>query len=198
MCALKRASSRTELLISSQGLADGLKAEPENWRVVDCRFNLLQPEAGQNAYDAGHIPGAWYAHLEADLSGPVGPQTGRHPLPEPAGLARLFGRWGIRRDTQVVVYDEGSGGHGARLWWLLRFMGHPSVRLLDGGFALWQAARLPVSQTPAESPVTEFHGAPGHMLLVNHRGGGEGAERVFHQLGGCPGGGAFHGLGGAY
>lgn len=135
--------------------------------VVDCRFNLLQPEAGRAAYLQGHVPGAFYADLDRDLASPRGPETGRHPLPDPEQLRLLFSGFGITRDTRVVAYDEGGGSLAARLWWLLRWMGHRSVVLLDGGFGAWQKAGLPVSPATPAAVQGRFDGEPGHMPILN-------------------------------
>ena len=106
--------------------------------IMDCRYTLGAPEAGRQAYAAGHIPGARYADLERLLSSRPGPASGRHPLPDPARLATELGALGIGEDSDVVVYDEGPGAMAARLWWLLRWLGHARVRLLDGGLAAWR------------------------------------------------------------
>jgi thiosulfate/3-mercaptopyruvate sulfurtransferase len=107
--------------------------------VVDCRFDLVNPEAGRQAYLVSHIPGARYADLNRDLSAPVGPHTGRHPLPAPETFARRLGELGIGNDTQVVAYDDANGSFAARLWWMLRWVGHGAVAVLDGGFRAWAA-----------------------------------------------------------
>jgi thiosulfate/3-mercaptopyruvate sulfurtransferase len=107
--------------------------------VVDCRFDLMNPEAGRQAYLRAHIPGARYADLNRDLSAPVGPHTGRHPLPLPEAFAARLGTMGIGNDTQVVAYDEANGSIAARLWWMLRWLGHGAVAVLDGGFKAWTA-----------------------------------------------------------
>ncbi len=107
--------------------------------IVDCRFNLMQPEQGPKEYVAGHIPGAYYAHLDDDLSSPATEDSGRHPLPDRERFARLAGSWGVTPDTQVVVYDHGTGAVAARLWWLMRWIGHNGVAVLDGGFKAWNA-----------------------------------------------------------
>ena len=107
------------------------------WRMVDCRFDLANPGWGEEQYLAGHIPGAIYAHLDRDLSGTKTGKNGRHPLPTHAEMAARFGTMGIGADTQVVVYDADSGMHASRLWWMLRYMGHDAVALLDGGWARW-------------------------------------------------------------
>lgn len=115
------------------------------WVVVDCRFTLTNADAGRRAYDAAHILGAHYAHLNEDLSGPVGPHTGRHPLPAPEALARKLGAWGIDASKQVVVYDDTFGAMASRLWWLLRWLGHDAVALLDGGYPTWVRKKKPVT-----------------------------------------------------
>lgn len=114
--------------------------------VVDCRFTLTNPSAGRAAYDRGHIPGARYAHLDDDLARPPRAGEGRHPLPEPERFVATLGGWGIGRDDAVVVYDDGSGAIAARLWWLLGWVGHSRRAVLDGGFAAWQEAALPIEQ----------------------------------------------------
>lgn len=111
-----------------------------DWAVVDCRFELAEPEQARQDYLAGHIPGAVFADIEQDLSAPRGSSGGRHPLPDPGFLSELFCRLGIDADTQVVAYDANGGGFAARLWWLLRYMGHKNVAILDGGWSAWQAA----------------------------------------------------------
>jgi thiosulfate/3-mercaptopyruvate sulfurtransferase len=107
--------------------------------VVDCRFDLLNPGAGRQAFLAGHIPRARYADLNRDLSAPVGPGTGRHPLPAPDAFAATLGRLGVRNDSQVVAYDDANGSFAARLWWMLRWVGHGAVAVLDGGSRAWTA-----------------------------------------------------------
>ena len=113
--------------------------------LLDCRFQLTQPGAGEAAYSAGHIPGAVYAHLEHDLSGPKRPggEGGRHPLPGPQALADWLGSVGVRHDSTVLAYDDPSGGHGfyaARAWWLLRWLGLQRVSVLGGGVPAYLAA----------------------------------------------------------
>ncbi len=138
-------------LVDCQALA--LHLNDPNWVVVDCRFMLSKPEAGHKAYLARHIPGARYAHLNNDLSSPPTPGSGRHPLPDPERLAERFGLWGIGRDTQVVAYDDSFGAMAVRLWWLLRWLGHAGVALLDGGLPAWQRAGHPLTQDlPAITP----------------------------------------------
>jgi thiosulfate/3-mercaptopyruvate sulfurtransferase len=118
-------------------------ADPR-WAIIDCRFQLADVAWGERQYAAAHIPGAVYAHLDGDLSGPKTGTNGRHPLPDPAALADTFGRLGIANDMQVIAYDQDSGMFASRLWWLLRWMGHDAVAILDGGFAKWTADGRPV------------------------------------------------------
>jgi thiosulfate/3-mercaptopyruvate sulfurtransferase len=108
--------------------------------VIDCRFDLINPEGGRRAYLKGHIPGARYADLNRDLSAPVSAHSGRHPLPLPKNFAATLGLWGIGHATQVIAYDDAGGSFAARAWWLLRWLGHGSVAVLDGGIQAWTAA----------------------------------------------------------
>ncbi len=108
--------------------------------VLDCRFDLAAPDAGREAYLHSHIPGARYVDLNRDLSAPVSARTGRHPLPDPVALDAFFRGLGVGRDTQVIVYDESNGSFAARAWWLLRWLGHPKVAVLDGGMSAWLRA----------------------------------------------------------
>ncbi len=136
-------------LINAQTLHGHLH-DPD-WRIVDCRFDLLDPSAGQRAYNEGHIPGALYMHLDRDLSSPITPDTGRHPLPTPAALSATFDRFGLTPQTQIVAYDANSGAFASRLWWLARWLGLRRVAVLDGGLAAWKTANLTL-QTTANQP----------------------------------------------
>jgi len=111
-----------------------------SWRVVDVRHQLADPAQGERAYAEGHIPGAFFLHCDRDLSGPPSGSNGRHPLPDPLRLAARLGEIGIGPQTQVVVYDDAQGMIAGRLWWLLRWLGHDRVALLDGGLQAWQDA----------------------------------------------------------
>lgn len=124
------------------------------WVIVDCRFNLADTEAGRRAYRESHLPGARYAHLDEDLSDPITPTSGRHPLPDSTRLARMLSAWGIGPETQVVAYDDLGGMlAAARLWWLLRWLGHKAVAVLDGGFSAWRRANLlPTAELPVVQP----------------------------------------------
>jgi thiosulfate/3-mercaptopyruvate sulfurtransferase len=113
--------------------------------VIDCRFELARAAWGEGAYHDGHVPGALYAHLDRDLSGPLTAATGRHPLPPRETLAQRASAWGIDAAVQVVAYDQGNSVFAARLWWLLRWLGHVQVAVLDGGLSGWRAAGLAVN-----------------------------------------------------
>ena len=140
-----------DTLISAAQLA--IAVDSPKLRIVDCRFNLLEPNAGRESYIAGHIPGAVYADLDKDLAAPVTADSGRHPLPTTATLAATFGKLGIAEDTFVVVYDNQGGAVAARAWWLLRWLGHDKVALLDGGLGAWtaQGSSLEEGVTAVES-----------------------------------------------
>ena len=104
-----------------------------DWKIFDCRHQLADPLAGEAAYASGHLPGAAFLHLDRDLSSPMNGRNGRHPLPDPQVLAQKLGAAGVSSSTQVVVYDDAGGMIAGRLWWLLRWLGHDRVALLDGG-----------------------------------------------------------------
>ncbi|MDR3481009.1 MAG: sulfurtransferase [Burkholderiaceae bacterium] len=139
-------------LIAAAELAQN--TSKQNWIVIDCRHDLANPDAGRVAYAAGHIPGAQFAHLDIDLSdkspGPNGEFRGRHPLPERAKFIETLRRWGIDDDTQVVAYDAQGGMFAARLWWMLRWVGHDAVAVLDGGIGAWSALGLALSTEVVE------------------------------------------------
>jgi thiosulfate/3-mercaptopyruvate sulfurtransferase len=134
--------------------------------VVDCRFDLTDVASGRRVYREGHIPRAIYADLAEDLSGTPLADRGRHPLPAVANLVALFGRLGIDRATQVVAYDDNGGAIAARLWWLLRYLGHDAVAILNGGMGAWLAAGLPVTQRSVERSPREFRGNCRRQWLV--------------------------------
>jgi hypothetical protein len=116
-------------LISAAELAPHVAAP--DWLIVDCRFELGKPEHGEDAYLKGHIPHAIYAHLDRDLAAPITPTSGRHPLPQPEQFASTLTRWGLTPSTQVVAYDADNAAYAARLWWLLRWVGHEAVAVLE-------------------------------------------------------------------
>jgi thiosulfate/3-mercaptopyruvate sulfurtransferase len=144
-------------LISGATLRD-LVGKPEI-AIIDCRFDLMNPDGGRRAYLEGHIPGARYADLNRDLSAPISATSGRHPLPSPdqllAGLARL----GVGRATQVIAYDDSAGAFAARLWWMLRWVGHPAAAVLDGGIKTW-VSEGGTLQSGEEKPLPAAAGGP--------------------------------------
>lgn len=127
-----------QTLISAQDLARHLH-DPD-WRIFDCRHDLRDREFGRQAYATGHLPGAIHLHLDDDLSGPMTGGNGRHPLPDPARLVARLEACGVGNHTQVVAYDDVGGMFAARLWWLLRWLGHHRVAILDGGLQAWMTA----------------------------------------------------------
>ena len=138
-------------LVSCEELARHLD-DPE-WRIVDCRHLLSDVGYGENVYAEGHLPGAVFMHLDRDLSGAMNGRNGRHPLPDPQLLAGKLGAAGVGRQTQVVVYDDDSGMYAVRLWWLLRWMGHDRVAVLDGSSRQWVGQGRPLTtDTPKYTP----------------------------------------------
>ncbi|MNM81620.1 3-mercaptopyruvate sulfurtransferase [compost metagenome] len=123
--------------------------------IVDCRFQLGSPKAGQDAFIASHIPGAIYLDLEKDLSSPIGEHGGRHPLPDPQTLGQRLGQVGINNSSRIVAYDDQGGMNASRLWWLLRWLGHDNVYVMDEGFTSWKEAGYPVTDAiPVQIPST--------------------------------------------
>jgi thiosulfate/3-mercaptopyruvate sulfurtransferase len=168
-----RTATRFRTLISAAELAPHV-ADPD-WLVLDCRFELGKPDTGERAYAAGHIPHAIYAHLDRDLAAPVTAATGRHPLPPPEKFAATLASWGMTPATQVVAYDADNAAYASRLWWLLRWVGHDAVAVLDGGFKAWTAAGLPTStEVPRRGP-GNFVARPNRDMWLDAR---EVAERV--------------------
>ena len=148
-----------------------------DWVIVDCRFNLLDPEAGRQAFEAGHIPGAVYADLDKDLAGPVTPDTGRHPLPDADALGERLGQWGIGPSTRVVAYDSGDGAIAARLWWLLRWLGHERAALLDQGLRGWETVGLPLATSRDARPPRAFPARPRPEAWVDTKSLAAGLEQ---------------------
>ncbi len=130
-------------LVSTEDLATHI--DDPQWIIFDCRFTLTDPAAGRRAYEVGHIPGARYADLDADLSAPAETHTGRHPLPDPKVLAQKLSAWGVGVNRQVVVYDDSFNSMAVRMWWLLRWLGHPGVAVLDGGWPKWLREKRPTT-----------------------------------------------------
>lgn len=154
-----------ETLISAEALLPQL--DRENYCLIDCRFDLSDLEYGRKAHRDSHIPGASYAHLEEDLSGPIilG-RTGRHPLPTPEAAEQLFRVLGVARNSQVVLYDDKGGAIAARAWWLLKWLGHSAAAVLDGGWQRWQALGYPTEDRQSAVRVGNFVAIPHPALVV--------------------------------
>ena len=151
--------------ISAKELKDNLGKD--NWVIIDCRFSLANTEAGQTAFNEAHIPGAVYAHLDNDLSGPIIPgETSRHPLPTIEDFVKKCRSWGIENSSQVVLYDNNGGMIASRLWWMLNWVGHNRVAVLDGAWDAWLAADMPVSNEKPEVQKSEFRASLNTELLV--------------------------------
>ena len=130
--------------------ADELGVAIDRCVVIDCRHDLLKPQAGIEAYTEGHIPGARFLSQDTDLAGPKNGRNGRHPLPDRETLAARLRACGLNRDQQLVAYDAHGGMYAARLWWLARWLGHAPVAVLDGGLDAWRRERLPIAtEVPA-------------------------------------------------
>jgi thiosulfate/3-mercaptopyruvate sulfurtransferase len=125
-------------------------AEEDRLALFDCRFNLADPAAGRAAFEAGHIPGAVYLDLEHDLSAPASAEGGRHPLPDREAFAARLRALGVQAGDQVVVYDDVGGSLAARAWWMLRWLGHEAVALLDGGLKAWADSGYVLEQGPGQ------------------------------------------------
>ena len=116
------------------------------WAIVDCRFTLAEPSKGEEEYEAEHVPGAVYAHLDRDLAAPPTGRNGRHPMPGIEAMAEFFSRLGIDDEVQAVAYDASQGQMAARLWWMLRYLGHDAAAVLDGGLQSWKAEGRPLAR----------------------------------------------------
>jgi thiosulfate/3-mercaptopyruvate sulfurtransferase len=162
-------------LVSAETFAGTLASDSLAPAVLDVRWALGGPP-GRDEYARGHIPGAVFVDVDADLAGRPG-AGGRHPLPEPGAFQSSMRSAGVRGDRPVVVYDAATSMAAARAWWLLRYFGHPDVAVLDGGLAAWEDAGQPIS---ADAPTVEpgdFEARPGGMPLLDAAGAGELARR---------------------
>ncbi|GAA2341565.1 sulfurtransferase [Streptomyces cuspidosporus] len=161
-------------IVTASDLMDELAGERPPL-LLDVRYQLGGPP-GRPAYEAGHLPGAVYVDLESELAAPPGP-AGRHPLPELSVFAAAMRRAGVRGDRRVVAYDGGQGWAAARAWWLLRWAGHPSVRVLDGGLAAWTEAGGPLTTEATALPEGDFEPRPGALPLLDADGAAALARR---------------------
>jgi thiosulfate/3-mercaptopyruvate sulfurtransferase len=146
--------------------------------VADCRFDLANPQAGEAAWRAAHIPGAHYLHLERDLSAARASVGGRHPVPEAAAFTALMRGIGVDPDTLLVACDEGSHAYAARLWWLARYFGHAPVAVLNGGIAAWSRAGHPLDAEPVARGNGNFSARIDHGMRLDYAAVRDGRERM--------------------
>lgn len=155
-----------DTLISTDDLMT--KLDQPDWAIIDCRFSLDEAERGKRDYDQSHIPGSIYAHLNQDLSGPiVTGKTGRHPLPEVDAFSRKLSQWGIDGKVQVVAYDDSTGVMASRLWWMLRWLGHDRVAVLDGGWQKWSSEGKAVANEMPNPTPRNFVASPRPLMVAN-------------------------------
>jgi thiosulfate/3-mercaptopyruvate sulfurtransferase len=140
------------MLVSTEALSSNLGA----WRMFDCRHDLMKPELGEAQYREAHLPGAVFASLDHDLSAPRDGTNGRHPLPDPGAFIAWLGQQGLKPGDRAVCYDGANGAMAARLWWMLRWVGHDDVAVLDGGFAKWRKEGRPVTSEIPRFPPTRY------------------------------------------
>ena len=139
----------------------------DNVRVFDCRFNLKDPQGGLKNYQSGHLPRAQFADMDTQLSSAMTESSGRHPLPDADVFLAQLKAWGVNNDTQVIAYDDISGAFAARLWWMMRWMGHDKVAVLNGGMQQWTQQGLTLSQDEVEFVPCDFSGAANLDWLVD-------------------------------
>jgi thiosulfate/3-mercaptopyruvate sulfurtransferase len=146
-------------LVSTSTLAEHL-TDPR-WVVFDCRHDLARPEWGRAEYQRSHIPGARFMHLDEDLSGPLTGRNGRHPLPDPDAFAAKLGPAGVGAESQIVAYDAHGGVFAARAWWMVRWLGHDAVAVLDGGYDKWLREERPETSVLPQPKQARFERRPG-------------------------------------
>jgi thiosulfate/3-mercaptopyruvate sulfurtransferase len=151
-------------LISTDDLSAHLD---DAWTIIDCRFDLQHDDWGRDQYLRSHIPGAVYAHLSDDMSAPKTGANGRHPWPSTPAMSATFSRLGVANRMQAVVYDQDVGMYASRLWWMLRYMGHDLVAVLDGGWAKWIREGRPTRSGHETRAATHFEGHPRPELIVD-------------------------------
>ena len=137
------------------------------WAIVDCRFYLVEPSKGEAEYEGEHLPGAVYAHLDRDLSGSRTGTNGRHPMPSLEAMVERFSRFGIDQVVQVVAYDTSQGQMAARLWWMLRYLGHDDAAVLDGGLQAWKAEGRPLASGRESRPARRFVAQPRESMRID-------------------------------
>ena len=153
-----------QTIVSTQTLATQIN-DPD-WVIFDCRFELSKPQEGKRLYEKEHICLARYASLDDDLSSKPTASSGRHPLPHPEEISHKLKRWGVSQSSQVVIYDQSTGSLAARMWWLLRWLGHSAVAVLDGGLNKWISEGLPTDNVIPEPVEGDFKGSPDDSMWV--------------------------------
>ncbi len=153
-----------QMLVSTETLAAHL-GDPD-WIVFDTRHDLAWPDKGRQAWEAAHVPGAYFMHLDHDLSGTKTGKNGRHPLPPLADFAARMNRCGVAPGRQVVVYDDGGGSFAVRLWWMLWWLGHDKVALLDGGIAAWKRENRPMDALVPAAREGRFEPRPRETMMA--------------------------------
>ena len=135
--------------------------------IVDCRFSLMDKELGRKQYDLGHVPGAYYVHLDDDMAGVTGKHGGRHPLPKISDFVEFLNRMGMQKDMLVVAYDDSNFAFASRFWWMLRYLGHDDVAVLDGGFRAWQFSGGAIDCVAPALRVGSFNAAQRSNWVLN-------------------------------
>ncbi len=154
-----------QTIISVEELNNNLNTK--DWFIFDCRFLLKDPEGGLKLFNKGHIPGAQFADMDKDLASPMTPTSGRHPLPNPRHLVKKLQSWGVNNSSQVICYDDMSGAFAARLWWLIKWLGHHDVAVLDGGIDKWTESGLALETDVQQRAAGSFVGEENDEMWVS-------------------------------
>lgn len=154
-----------QTIISAEELYKNINNQ--EWFIFDCRFSLSDPTEGMTKYNQGHLPTAQFANMDKDLASAVTSETGRHPLPDPDVFIQKLQSWGVNNSSQVICYDDLSGAFAARMWWLLKWLGHDDVAVLDGGIDKWNEIDLPLNTEVQTRTKGTFSGQANHNMWVN-------------------------------
>ena len=154
-----------QTIISVEDLHNHLSND--DWFIFDCRFLLKDPEGGLKKFVEGHIPGAQFADMDKDLASTMTPSSGRHPLPDPNELINKLKAWGVNNTSQIICYDDMSGAFAARMWWLLKWLRHDNVAVLDGGIDKWTTSNLPLEAEVREREKGTFEGQANNNMWVD-------------------------------